>query len=78
MPLVKPEKTGKPTRPNKRYKAQLRVPNLAPRRHVVNKIPNSPSENGTGLKGTAMHIGPRIQVMEVIKPVIANLLVDIL
>lgn len=77
-PLVKPEKTGKPTKPNKRYNAQLKVPNWAPKRQVVNKMPNSPSEIGTGLIGIAMHNGPNMQVTEVIKPAIASLLVDIL
>lgn len=77
-PLVKPEKTGKPIKPNKRYIEQHKVPNLAPKRQVVNKMPNSPSEIGTGLIGIVMHKGPRMQVMEVIKPAIANLFVDIL
>ncbi len=52
------------------------MPNLAPKRQVVNKMPNSPSEIGTGLIGIAMHKGPSMQVMEVIKPATANLLVE--
>ena len=73
MPLVNPEKTGRPAIPNSRYIPAHRVPVFAPRRTLVNKMPNSPSEIGTGLKGTAMDNGPSMQVMDVIRPAIAFL-----
>ncbi len=71
-PPWKPENTGKPMKPNKRYMRQVKSPNLAVKRHVLKNTANSPKETGTGLNGSTTAMGPRIQVIAVDRPTWAS------
>ena len=67
-PPIKPENTGKPIKPDKRYIKQLKSPNLAFKRNVVRNTASKPNEMGTGLNGSTIAIGPKMHVTAVANP----------